>query len=107
MSKLLAFWPRTCIVQGGGFWIWDFEFWISASAFFSVLGTAYLVLRTDGPGFSYQTEPAEISSNPSLLKSPIPTPSLRNALSNVIFLKVTFTGFPSAVGFDAGNGRAG
>ena len=59
------------------------------------------------PGFSYQTEPAEMSRRPSLLKSPMPTPSLRKARSSVVFLNVTLADLPSAVGFDAGYGRAG
>src|SRR2546423_2688567 len=109
MSNELAFSPRTCMIQGeglglgagaGGFSIFDFGFWIEASAFFEVLGTEYWVPRTERPGFSYQTEPAEMSSKPSLLKSPMPTPSLRKARSSVVFLKDTLTGLPSAGGFD-------
>ena len=67
--ELLGFSVMTCIVHG------------------ERLGLAARApsLRVGWPGFSYQTLPAEISSRPSLLKSPMPTPSLRKARSSVVF----------------------
>src|SRR4030095_15398558 len=71
---------------------------------------ASLARRVGVLGCSYQTEPAEVSKSPSLLKSPMPTPSLRKARSRVVFLKLTLADWPPfacASGFDAGKGRAG
>src|SRR5436190_6311978 len=99
MSKELAFSPRTRMGQAGDFRFWILDFRLEAA------GSAGA--SPSRPGFSYQTEPAEMSRRPSLLKSPMPTPSLRKARSSVVFLKEILAGLPSAVGFDDGYGRAG
>src|SRR6476619_5709213 len=77
MSKELGFSVRTCILQGEGESV--------------APGTPRRAFPT-APGFSYQTEPAEMSRRPSLLKSPMPTPSERKARSRVVFLKLTLAG---------------
>src|SRR6476659_4429745 len=94
MSKELAFSPRTCMGQGSAGASPDFRFWI-------------LDFRVAAEGCSYQTEPAEMSRRPSLLKSPMPTPSERKARSRVVFLKLTFADLASPIAFDDGYGRAG
>src|SRR4030095_8302893 len=59
MSKALGLAPRTCMVKGNwGFGIGD-------------LGL--------GPGFSYQTLPAEMSREPVVVQAALTTPSLREA----------------------------
>src|SRR6185436_6963690 len=96
MSKELAFSPRTCIFQGEG----------ESAALGTprrAFPTAPLALPTE-PGFSYQTEPAEMSRRPSLLKSPMPTPSERKARSRVVFLKETL---PAAESLACASGLCG
>src|SRR5262245_56449497 len=83
MSKELGFSVIKCKGQGEadwGFGIWDLGF-----------------------GCSYQTLPAEMSRRPSLLKSPMPTPSERKARSRVVFLKVILE---EAVAFGSGLNEA-